>query len=130
MPANASSFIARDDIESSIFVKLDPTNDHAVIPCGADDEAVGVSHEGTREAPITGITPLAAADGEHVAVYTDTWPCEVIAAATIVNGDRLKPNASGHAIVALTGEVFSATARAGAASGERCKCTVGRGTVL
>jgi hypothetical protein len=128
MPGSASpSFIAKGDIPSSVFVKQ--SGDHGIVVCGAGDEAIGVSHEGTREAPITGITPLAAIAGESCQVYTDTWNCEVKAGGTIVAGDKLKPNASALAVVAGGGEIFSAIARAGAANGERCKCTVTRGVV-
>lgn len=128
MPGSASpSFIAKGNIPSSIFVKQ--SGDHGIIICGAGDEAVGVSHEGTREAPITGITPLAAIAGESCQVYTDTWPCEVIAGGTITAGDFLKPDANAEAVKAGVGEVYSAIARAGAADGERCKCTVTRGIV-
>jgi hypothetical protein len=128
MPGSSSpSFIAKGNIPSSVFVKQ--SGDHGIIICGAGDEAVGVSHEGSREAPITGITPYAAIEGESCQVYTDTWNCEVKAAGTIVAGDKLKPNASGLAVVAGAGELYSAIARAGAADGERCKCTVTRGVV-
>lgn len=128
MPAQSPSFIARGDIAPSIFVKQNGT-DHGIVAAGAGDEAVGVSHEGTREAPIEGITPLAAKSGESCQVYTEEWPCEVVAAATIVAGNKLKPDANGHAIVAVAGDHYSAIARAGAASGEMCKVTVRNGEV-
>lgn len=137
MPAQSPSYIARGDIPSSVFVKQDGS-DHGIVVCGADDEAVGVSHEGTREAPITGITPLAAGDGESCQVYTDTWPCEVIAGDTIVAGAKLKPDLNGHAVPVVADvagaagaadKVYSAIARAGAAVGERVKCSVQRGIV-
>lgn len=125
MPAQSPSFIAKGDIPPSRFVKI--SADHGVVICGAGDEAVGVSHEGTREAPITGITPLAAKEGESCQVYTDTWPCEVVAGGTITAGAKLKPDANGAAVAAANGDVYSAIARAGAASGERVKVTVTAG---
>lgn len=128
MPAQAPSFIAAGDIGPSRFV-TQTTADHTIVQSVANDAAIGVSHEGTRHAPITGITPLAAKAGESVQVYTDTWPCEVIAAATITAGQPLKPDLNGAAVVATAGQVFSAIARAGAASGERCKVTITRGVV-
>lgn len=127
MPAQAPSFIAKGDVPPSLFVKQ--SGDHGAVLCGAGDEAVGVSHEGTRTAPITGVTPLTAATGEAVMVYTDTFTCEVKAGDTIVAGDKLAPNADGEAVPAQAGSVYSAIARAGAADGERCKCTVTRGVV-
>lgn len=131
MPAQSPSFIARGDIPPSVFVKQNGT-DHGIVACVADDEAIGVSHEGTREAPITGITPLAAKDGESCQVYIDTWPCEVIAGDVIVAGAKLKPDANGHAVPVVAGvnpQIYSAIARAGAAAGERVKCSVQRGIV-
>jgi hypothetical protein len=128
MPASqASSFIARGDVGPSLFVKQ--SGDHGIVVCGAGDEAIGVSHEGTREAPITGITPKAAISGESCMVYTDTFPCEIIAGTTIVAGDKLVPDANAEAIPAGAGQIYSAIARAGAADGERVKCTVTRGVV-
>jgi len=128
MPASqAPGFIARGDIGTSRFVKQ--SGDHGVVVCGAGDEAIGVSHEGTREAPITGIVPLTAKSGEAVMVYTDTFPCEVIAGATIVAGDKLAPDANAAAVPAAAGSIYSAIARAGAAVGERVKATVQRGIV-
>ena len=126
MPAQSRNYIARADINSSVFVKRDGT-DHGIQQCVADEEAVGISHEGTREAPITGITPLAAKNGESCQVYTLGWPCEVIAAAAVVAGDKLKPDANGQAVVAAAGERYSAIADAAAAAGERAKVTVQSG---
>lgn len=125
MPAQSPSFIAKGNIPPSRFVKQ--SGDHGIVICVANDEAVGVSHEGTREAPITGITPLAAIANESCQVYTDTWTCEVIAGDTITAGAKLKPGADGVAIPAVAGNVYSAIARAGAVVGERCKCTITRG---
>ncbi|MCD0459108.1 hypothetical protein [Roseiconus lacunae] len=129
MPAQSPSFIAKGDIEPSVFVQPDPTNDHAILQAEAGDECLGVSHEGTREAPVEGVTPLAAKANESCQVYTDGWPCEIIAGATLVNGDKLKSDANGHAIKAVAGDAFYAVARAGAAAGERVKATVTRGLI-
>lgn len=127
MPAQAPNYIAKGDISPSRFVK--PSGDHGVAQAGLYDQAVGVSHEGTRSAPIEGVTPLTAIAGEPVAVYTDTFPCEIVANDTIVAGDPLVPDAQGRAIVALAGMVFSAIAKAGASAGERVKAVVQRGVV-
>jgi hypothetical protein len=129
MPASqAPSFIARGDIGTSLFVKQNGT-DHGVVICAAGDEAIGVSHEGTREAPITGITPLTAKSGEGVMVYTDTFPCEIVAGGTIAAGDKLVPDSTARAIAAGAGQIYSAIARAGATVGQRVKATVQRGVV-
>jgi hypothetical protein len=127
MPAQAPNFIAKGNIPSSVFVKQ--SGDHGIVVCVAGDEAIGVSHEGSREAPITGITPLAAISGESCQVYTETWPCEIIAGGTIVAGDKIAPDADGKGVAANAGSVYSAIARAGAAAGERIKATVQRGVM-
>lgn len=121
------SFIARGDIAPSIFVKLDGS-DHGIVAAGADDDAVGVSYPGSREAPLPGVTPLAAIDGESCQVFTEATPCEIVAGASITAGDLLKPNASGHAIPATATDKYSARARANAASGEMVKAIVEHGT--
>lgn len=121
----APSFIAKGNISPSRFVKQ--SGDHGVLQCVANEEAIGVSHEGTREAPITGITPLTAIEGEGVMVYTDTVTCEIEAGANITAGQKLKPDANARAVPAVATDVYSAVALAGAASGERCKCMVTRG---
>ncbi len=127
MPAQSPSFIAKGSVPPSVFVKQ--SGDHGIVICGAGDEAVGVSHEGTREAPVTGVTPMAALTGESCQVYTETWTCEVIAGDTITAGQKLKPDANGAAVPAVAGNVYSAIARAGAVAGERCKCTVTTGRI-
>lgn len=130
MPAQSPSFIARGDVEPSVFVKQDGATDNGIVQSVADDESIGISHEGTREAPVEGITPLAAKDGESCMVYTDGWTCEVIAAGVIAPGAKLKPNADGHAIATTTaGDVYSAIARSAGAAGTRCKVIVRRGIV-
>jgi len=126
MPAQAPNFIAKGDIGPSLFVKQ--SGDHGVVICDTGDEAIGVSHEGTREAPVTGVTPLTAKEGEAIMVYTDTWTCEIIAGDTITAGQKLKPDSTGRAVPAVATNVYSAIAKAGATVGQKCKCivTVGR----
>tara|TARA_R110002111_G_scaffold248586_1_gene312362 strand:- start:108 stop:515 length:408 start_codon:yes stop_codon:yes gene_type:complete len=130
MASQNRSFIARGTILPSVFVKQKAGDDHGIIQAVADDEAVGICYEGTRDAPVDGITPTSAVDGESCRIYVEDEPCEVIAGATIAAGDKLKPNADAHAIPTTTaGDIYSAIAAAGAVAGQRCKCTVRRGTV-
>lgn len=127
MPASsAPSFIARGDIPPSRFVIQNGT-DHGVVVATAGAKAVGVSYEGTRDAPIEGVTPLAAKDGEGVNVYTETMPCEIVAGADIDAGDELKPGTAGVAVPAAPGDHYSAIARASALNGQRVKATVTKG---
>lgn len=125
MPAQAPNFIAGDDVPPSVFVKQ--SGDNAVVKAGLNEVAIGVSHEGTRTAPITGVTPLAAIADEPVMVYTDGFSCEIKANDTIVAGDVLAPDANGLAKVAGAGMTFSAVAKTAAAAGERVKAIIRRG---
>lgn len=121
------SFLFGADTGPSLFVKLKAGTDHTVIPCVANDRAYGVSYEGTRQAPIPDVTPLAAKTGESAGVYGPGEPCEIIAGATIAAGDYLKPDANARAIPTATGNAYSAIAVSGAAAGEKVKVTIQAG---
>jgi hypothetical protein len=118
------SYIARGTILPARFVIRDTATNHGVLQCTAGQNAVGISYEGTRAAPLPGVTPQAAIVGENVLVYTDGMPCEVVAGGVITAGDRLKPDADGAAVTAAIGEVYSAVADANATAGQNCKVTV------
>lgn len=129
MPSSPS-YLAGADINPSRFVKI--SDDHTVIQCVADEVANGVSHEGTREAPLPDVTPLAAKTGETCRVYGADETCEVEAAGAITAGAYLKPDANGKAVVVIAGVAavqYSAIARAAAAAGEKCKIQLVRGTL-
>lgn len=121
------SYIARGTILPARFVKRDTATNHGVLQCVAGEQAVGISYEGTRAAPIPGVTPQAAIAGENVLVYTETMPCEVVAGGAIAAGDRLKPDANGAAVACAIGEAYSAIADADCVSGQNCKVTVTSG---
>ena len=121
------SYIARGTILPARFVKRDTATNHGVLQCVAGEMAVGISYEGTRAAPIPGVTAQAAIVGENVLVYTETMPCEVVAGGTIAAGDYLKPDADGAAVACAIGEAYSAIADANCVSGQNCKVTVTSG---
>ena len=118
------SYVADGDIGSSRFVVQQTTKDHRILVAGAAAKTVGVSHEGSREAPIPGITPLAAKAGESCRVYGEDETCDVVAAAAITPGDYLASDAAGAAVVATTGQFYGARALAAAASGELARVQV------
>lgn len=133
MPYSMPSYIAGGDISPSRFVKL--TGNNSVQQCVAGDDAIGVSHEGTREAPIPGVTPLAAMSGESCQVYGADEPCEVAAGAAITAGAKLKSDLEGKAVPALSGAETAGTivpyiaiARTPAAVGEKVKVLITRGS--
>lgn len=127
---NQPSFLAGEDLAPSIFIKLESGEDNTIVKCGAGDQATGVTAEHTREAPIPGVTPLAAADGESVQVYGLGEPCEITVGATPVTaGAYLKPDANGLAIPAVATDKYSAQARTGAAAGEKVKAILKSGVL-
>ena len=133
MQGNQRSFMASEDIGSSLFVSLvksSGVNQAEIAVSDADEVAYGVSHEGSREAPIPGVVPLAAVAGESCVVYGLGDPCEVLCAEAVNAGNYLKPNSAGKAVVAAEGEQYSAQAvsTTGAAN-QKVKVTVMRGIV-
>lgn len=124
MSHSRPSFLAGEDIGPSLFVRPQAGTDNTILLCDAGDVATGVSHEGTREAPIPGVTPLAAAEGESCQIYGADEPCEVIAGAAIEAGDRLKPDVNSKAVPAEDSEAASAIARTDAAAGEKVKVMI------
>lgn len=125
MSHSRPSYLAGEDLGPSLFVKHEAGVDNTVVLCVADDVAIGVTHEGTREAPIPSVsTPLAAAEGESCQIYGADEPCEIVAGSAIQAGDRLKPDADSKAVPAADHEPASAVARTDAASGEKVKVMI------
>jgi len=131
MQGNQRSFMASENIGSSLFVnlkKVSGVNQAQLEVSHADEQAYGVSHQGSREAPIPGVTPIAAAAGESCVVYGIGDPCEVLCGEASNAGDYLKPNADGKAIVCSEGDLYSAQAvSTTSAANQAVKVTVMRG---
>lgn len=128
MQSNQRSFVAGEDIGPSLFVVI--SDKHTVSVAGAGESVYGVSHEGSREAPIPGVTPLAAAEGEPVLVYGPGDNCEVLCGAAITAPARLKSDANGKAIAATGGDEYYAEAVSDTtAANQKVKITLVRGTV-
>lgn len=133
MQGNQRSFMAAGTIGPSLFVslvKVAGVNQAEVSVSPANDVAYGVSHEGTREAPIPGVVPATALDGEPCLVYGLGDPCEVYAAEIVTAGNYLKPDVNGRAVIATEGEQYSAVAvSTTTAPNQKVKVTVMRGIV-
>lgn len=97
------SFVAEEDLETSRFVVAGVEPYTIVKPTDGSDSIVGVTHEGSREAPIPGITPKAALTGESVRVYGDGEVCEVEAGGTVAAGNLVMSDANARAIAATAG---------------------------
>lgn len=125
--SNNPSYKFKVDTLPSLFVKQDPATDHQVDLAVVGDDPIGVSHEGTNEAPIPGVTGYAAKAGETARVYGVTETCEVVSAEAIVRGDYVRPNAASKAVKARHGLPYGGKALASCASGENCRIQVMRG---
>lgn len=124
---NIPSFVFAADCETSRFVKI--TGNHTVGKCGAGERAFGVSHEGSREAPIPGITPLVAKAGETARVYGPGESCEVIAGGLVNAGQYVKPDSDARGVACGLNEIFSAVARSSVtAAGQLLKVSLITGT--
>lgn len=115
------SYVAGEDIGPSLIVKQSAAADHTMLKCTSGDKPIGVIYEGTREAPIPGITPLAAASGESARVYGPGETCEVIAGAAITRGDLVMSDDDSKAVPATEGNWALGRAEKSVASGERCR---------
>jgi hypothetical protein len=124
------SFVASENIPVSVFVKRTAGTDFQMSVCGAGDHAdIGVSHQGSQDTALPGTaTPLIAAyAGSSCKTYGPGKTCEIYAGATIAAGDKLKPDASGHAIPAVATNTYSAIANADAVDGEKVSVTIQTG---
>lgn len=84
MPTENPSFVFGEDIAPSLIVKRSTAADHTVLKCGFGELPCGVTHEGSREAPIPGITPYAALQDESARVYGPGESCEVEVGSGVV----------------------------------------------
>jgi len=122
--SNNPSYTCKVDTGPSLFVLLDPSDDHQVDLAVVGSKPIGVSHEGTREAPIPSVSPLAAEAGEQCRVYGLGETCEVKAAEAITAGDFVRPGASSTALKARHGLYYGGIAQADAAINEQCRIQV------
>lgn len=120
MPLNNPTYVAGEDLAPARFVRRSTSENNAVLY--ADDGTaplVGVTHNGTREAPIPSVSEsLAAQDGEPVRVHGIGDRCEVEAGDTITDGAELTATTDGAAVVATGGDYVGGIAERGVASGE------------
>lgn len=103
-----ANFVAGGDINPSRFVKMNSADDNQVLECDANERAIGVSQEGTKAAPVSGASTLAAADGDPIHVYTpgEHRTCLLQYGGSITRGGRIKSDADGKGVaVDTSGEV-------------------------
>jgi hypothetical protein len=84
MPLENPSYVMGEDCATSLIVKQSTAADHTALKCGFGEMPIGVIHEGSREAPIPGVTPLAAKSGESARIYGPGESCEVDVGTSVV----------------------------------------------
>jgi hypothetical protein len=125
MAAVNPSLIAGGNISPSRFITLSTTENATALQAGAGARVIGVATEGAHDAPITGSSALAAADGDYFRWHPLGDECLLDVAATITAGDVLKSDANGKGVVADTDEdAVGAIALEAGASGEKIRVLV------
>lgn len=131
MSLNTPAFIANGTILPSRFVKLDATKDFAVIQgAAATDSLIGISQEGTKDAPgVVGAGTDAASAGETLKVFGQGDVCLLEAGAAIVRGARLTSDATGRGVTAAPAAganngIGAVALQSAAAAGEKIRVQV------
>lgn len=127
MPLNNMSYVAGEDLKPARFVKRSTSEDNTVVYIDDGTEViVGITFNGTREAPIPSVSEtLVAEDGEPVRVHGPGDRCEVVLGETITAANlNLTASTDGVAVAASAGDFVGAIAERAAASGEKVWCSV------
>lgn len=117
---------AGGDVNPSRFVTIDTTKNQTVVESNSGDaKIIGVSQEGTKYAPGTNSSTLAAEDGDNLHVHFPGEVCLVqMDAVGCTAGDYLKPDNSGMGVVASSTNVVGAMALETAAANEKVLAVV------
>lgn len=134
MPQPSPSFTAEGDIRPSRFVKIGAA-DFACLEADANNETLGIAHEGTEEAPIPSVsTNLAASSGGQLRVYGEGEECLLeLGSGGATLGGKLKSDADGKGVdIATTGttiQYYGAVALEAGSAGDLIRVIVQRGSV-
>ena len=120
---------ASGNIYPSRFVKLDPANNNNVLQSGAGDLIVGVSQEGTNQAPVPLLsTGYAAESGQNVRVHGLGGFALLELGANVTTERRLKADSNGKGTPVVGGaasmENWGAIALETGSSGEKVMCQI------
>ena len=121
MPLINPSYVAGEDITPARFLTRDTSEGNAVnMADDATTPVVGVSFNGTREAPIPSITTtLAALDGEEIRVHGENDTCEVETGEDVTDGAEVSPGTNGVAMLSTAGDYVGGIVQKAASSGEK-----------
>lgn len=128
MPTQNPNFIAGETLYPNRFVVRDATDDNTVNMATAGLLAIGITHEGSKYAPIPEVATVTLAEaGDGVRVHGDGEEAYLDIAGTVTPDDYLKPDADGKGVVASAANPFSAIALQNGSSGEQIRVLVERG---
>ncbi len=131
MPSTPPQLMARGDIHTCRFVKIDPANDQSALECGANIRPIGISYEGSDYPPLSDVTVSdhAARDAGYMGLYGEGDICLIEVGDAVVRGNLLKADANGRGVPILTAGAVTehygcVVTQSGAASGEKVRCQV------
>jgi hypothetical protein len=125
MPTVNPSYVAGEAIEASRILKQDPSYDHQCLKATLGSTPIGVSHEGTDDAPIPGASAYAAHLGYSCKVYGPTETCEIaVGSLAIAAGDHVAPDANSKAQPAVHGFPYVGKALAAGAASAKVRVQV------
>lgn len=131
MPNTPPNLVAGGNIYPCRFVKLSTSYDMTALQAGDNEDAIGVSQEGTNYPPLSDITVsgYAASSGQNMRMFGLGDVCLVEAGDVIVRGAKLKSDTNGKAVtIASTGttvqKVCAIALQSAAAAGEKILCQV------
>lgn len=115
------NLLAKGNIPVSAFVKLSTATDNGCLAAGANEQVIGISQEGTHDAPgLTGSSAYAAVAGQNILVFQLGDVCPLTAGSGgWTRGDSLKSDSTGKGVVASSvGDKVGAIALESALEGE------------
>lgn len=126
MQMEQPAYKAGGTIAPCVFVRPDTTQDFAVVSCTTGDDPCGVSTETMKRMPgLTGSDATVAAEsGEPIEVHGLGEVCLLTCGSSVTRGDFLKPDGSGNALTASSGDIAGARALESGAASAKIKVLV------
>lgn len=104
---NNPSYVADEDIDPALFVKLKAGEPFRIVKCGANDLAVGVTHNAPYSSyPGLASYPAVLAD-KSCRIHGMGETCEVKCGAAVTAGAFVKPDANAKAVTCSSTDEFS-----------------------
>lgn len=96
-------FVSGGTIRPSRFIKQSTAADHTALEADANERAIGISHESTRDAPLADASQSHAESGDQVSYYPEGTVCHlVIGTGGVTRGAAIKSDADGNGVLAAT----------------------------